>query len=67
MDLNILTMDLQWICLFDTYPCPALLPFLHGVKLVPRTFCTLGVWRIQRWPFFFHGDWAIKAMQMGVQ
>ena len=41
MDLNILTMDLRWICLFDTYPCPALLPFLHGVKLVPRTFCTL--------------------------
>ena len=40
MDLNILTMDLPWICLFDTYPCPALLPFLHGVKLVPRTFCT---------------------------
>ena len=32
MDLNILTMDLRWIRLVDTYPCPALLPFLHGVK-----------------------------------
>ena len=27
MDLNILTMDLGRICLSDTYPCPALLPF----------------------------------------
>ena len=35
-----LTVDLRCICLLDTYPCPALLPFLHGVKLVPITFCT---------------------------
>ena len=43
MDLNILTMDWGRICLFDTYPCPVRLPFLHDVKLVPTTFCTLQV------------------------
>ena len=41
MDLTSLTMNLGQICLFDTYPCPALLPFLHDVKLVPTIFCML--------------------------
>ena len=41
LDLKILMLDLRQTCLLDTSPCPTLLSFLHRVKLVPTTLCTL--------------------------